>query len=47
MDCSQIKGSGNSFTELWCFYATSRIAGSIRFTSIAKGRSRRMSQKVD
>ena len=47
MDCSQIKGSGNSFTELWCFYATSRIAGSNWFTSIAKGRARRMDQKVD
>ena len=36
MDCSQIKGSGNGFTKLWCFYATSRIAGSNRFTSIER-----------
>ena len=47
MDCSQIKGSGNGFTKLWCFYATSRITGSNRFTNTEKVRAHRMGQKMD
>ena len=40
-------GTGWIAHKLWRFYATYRIAGSNRFTSIEKGRARRTGQKVD